>query len=146
MQAAQSQSMGLTPPPAAQIVPPEPVVVESAQKSAPQVDASAQPRVSTPQSDDKEAEKYHVKGVTQEDGSITIPCPTCGSDIIARPGDTRVVCSMCGSAFTGGTPQEHEYTTGKTQEDIPQTQEAERRYPGSYPGSTQEVPRKYPGR
>ena len=143
MQAAQSQSMGLTPPPVAQIVPPEPVVAESAQKSAPQIDASAQPRVSTSQLDEREAEKYHVKGVTQEDGSITIPCPTCGSDIIARPGDTRVVCNMCGSAFTAGSPQQHEYATGETQEAEPQTQEA----PSKYQGSTQEVeepPRKMP--
>jgi ribosomal protein L37AE/L43A len=147
MQAAQSQSMGLTPPPAAQIVPPEPVVAESAQKSAPQIDASAQPRVSASQPDEREAEKYHVKGVTQEDGSITIPCPTCGSDIIARPGDTRVVCNMCGSAFTAGSPQQHEYATGETQEAASQTQEAASQTQEADPGSTQEVeepPRKMP--
>lgn len=115
MNAAQSQAMGLTPPPAAVIVPQEPMPAVSAQKSEPQINSPAQPRALVQSgevtSTDKETAKYHVTGVPQDDGTISIPCPTCGSDIIARPGDTSVSCKICGSTFTAGAPV-HEYATG----------------------------------
>jgi len=103
---AHSQSLAETQPPQAQT---EPLASEMEQidaKPEPKVDTGAQPRAPE-QKQVTEAEKYHVRGVSKEDGTIAIPCPTCGLDIIAHPGDTRVVCGTCGSAFTAaGSPPE----------------------------------------
>ena len=121
MQATQVQSSGLTPPPRAQAEPQKAVRVENVQEPKPQIESSAQPRAI--ESDDSETqrdvEKYHVKGVTQSDGSLSIPCPTCGSDIIAYPGDTKISCGTCGSTFNAGAPPQNNSreTTEYTKED-----------------------------
>ena len=109
MQAAQVQNSGLTPPPAAPIEPLAPIMAETTQESKPQIGSNAQPRA-TDTSEGQESEKYHVKGVPQEDGSLSIPCPTCGSQMTARPGDTKVSCGTCGSSFNAGTPPQEEAT------------------------------------
>jgi len=92
-------------------------IVQTPVESAPQIPGSiesgAQPRVSNADRQEKpqeeESEKFHVKGTSRDDGSLSIPCPTCGSEMIAHPGDTKVSCQTCGSSFNAGAKPEYEY-------------------------------------
>jgi hypothetical protein len=120
MQASHPQSMGLTPP--------EQVTVEKASEpTLPKQtgETAAQPRVPEPEPEANEPDKYHVRGTPREDGSLSIPCPTCGSEMVAYPGDTKVECRTCGSSFNAGAKPEHEYTETPTQE---ATQEVDRQH------------------
>ena len=108
---AQSQPVGLTPPPAAEMAPSGQVTVEKTQEPAQPVaskqtgEKDAHPPVLT----ETEVDKYHVRGTPMDDGSLALPCPVCGSSITAHPGDTSVVCNTCGTSFNAAAkPTQHE--------------------------------------
>ena len=48
---------------------------------------------------------HKVRGVPTEDGSVKMPCPTCGSDMFAKPGDTQVKCERCGTVYNAAVPK-----------------------------------------
>ena len=121
MQLQTPQSVGLTPPPAAPMAPPVPSkaeivpdtqqVVKGAQTGTGVVSGTADPQA--PADQDSNADKYRVRGTPMEDGTISIPCPTCGTPMFAHPGDTKVNCHTCGSSFNAGSaPPQHEYAGG----------------------------------
>lgn len=42
---------------------------------------------------------HKVRGIPSEDGTVTMPCPMCGSTITAKPGDTTVICNVCKTTY-----------------------------------------------
>jgi ribosomal protein S27AE len=48
---------------------------------------------------------HKVRGVTTEDGSVKMACPTCGSDMFAKPGDPQVTCGRCGTVYNATVPK-----------------------------------------
>jgi len=115
MQAASMPTGGQTPQQNAIVEPTVAVPAETALVSEQRSTTGAQQRGAEPTSTEIEPEKYHVKGVPRDDGLLTIPCPTCGSDMVAKPGDTRVSCGTCGSVFNAGAPPQRGSSTDRSE-------------------------------
>ena len=63
--------------------------------TAPQVGMPQQPE----DAGSEPSAMHKVRGVPSSDGTVTMPCPTCGSTITAKPGDTTVICNVCKTTY-----------------------------------------------
>ena len=42
---------------------------------------------------------HKVRGIPSKDGTVTMPCPTCGSEMTAKIGDPTITCGRCGTTY-----------------------------------------------
>lgn len=64
---------------------------------------TTRPRTVTNQDPDQIVQ-HKVKGVPSENGTVTMPCPTCGADMTAKVGDPKVTCDLCKTTYVATTP------------------------------------------
>ena len=126
--AAQSASVpSQTPPPVEQVAVPMSNDTKNTQGSIHGGDYDAQSRApDSKPTEDIDPSRFVVRGTSKDDGSLEIPCPTCGSPIDARMGDTQVTCGICGSVFNASnTTQTHKYADSDPIEESQHEEEPE---------------------
>jgi uncharacterized Zn finger protein (UPF0148 family) len=67
---------------------------------SPDVQTTPAAPVSADQSD-----MHKVRGIKADDGTVKMACPTCGSDMFSKIGDTHVKCGTCGTSYNAITPK-----------------------------------------
>jgi uncharacterized Zn finger protein (UPF0148 family) len=48
---------------------------------------------------------HRVHGVPAENGTVKMPCPTCGADMFAELGAPQVICGTCGTTYNTVVPE-----------------------------------------
>ena len=119
-----------TPPPVEQVAVSVTTDTKNAQESTKGRESSAQTRApDSKPTDEIDPSRFVVRGTSKDDGTLEIPCPTCGSPIDARMGDTQVTCGICGSVFNAtNTTQTHKYADSEPiNENEPQQEQEQER-------------------